>query len=143
MSFNFIGDRRMAAKLRRLSAKSSDLMLTGLALEAELVMTDSKKNYVPVDLGALRASGIVDKAVRRGKNLSVRLSYGGAAAAYALAVHEHLSRHSPPTWHGKPVRFGPSGGKGRGPKYLERPMRRAVRGLTARVARNVKQGFRG
>jgi hypothetical protein len=60
--------------------------------------------------------------------LRVELVFGGVTAAYAVAVHEHLSQFSPPSWvaaegAGNRVQFHPSG---RGPKYLERPMNEEV-----------------
>jgi hypothetical protein len=102
-----------------------------LRIEAEEIMTVSKRDHVPVDLGPLRASGTVGDVTRRGKTLSVPMQFGGASAPYALAVHEHPSDHSPPTWEGKVIEFSPTG---RGPKYLEQPMRDAQPELPKRLA---------
>jgi hypothetical protein len=51
----------------------------------------------------------------------VTLSFGGAADAYAIAVHETPSEHDPPTWtimyeHGGMIRWTSAG---TGPKFLE------------------------
>ena len=115
----------------------------GLYQEAELIMTDSKRNYVPVDHGVLRASGHVLPPVIEGNEISVHLTYGGAAKAYAVAIHEHLSAYSPWSWRraeskGRPVKFSPSG---RGPKYLELPFLAAARGLIARLGARMREAL--
>lgn len=89
---------------------------------AQTIMTDAKANYVPHDKGLLAASGTVDLPVIAADTIACSLQFGGAAAAYALAVHEHLSEHSPPSWQvaetsGAGVHFSHGG-----PKYLERPV---------------------
>ena len=63
------------------------------------------------------------------------MTFGGAAAAYAQAVHEHPSSSSPPSWKGKIIKF--RGGRQRGVKYLERPMRFHSIGMAGRIARGV------
>lgn len=130
--FTFKGIPELKRNLRKAQVNFATAMERALYKVAQDIMRESKKNYVPVDLGVLRASGFVDKPKRRGKELSVRLSYGGAAKAYALAVHEHPSRHSPPTWqnarHG--VRFQPAG---HGPKYLEMPVKKMGQQLPSRM----------
>jgi hypothetical protein len=53
---------------------------------------------VPVDTGALRSSGYVTTPYIVGKDVGVAIVYGGAAAPYALWVHEILENyHEPPT----------------------------------------------
>ncbi len=60
-----------------------------LRVSGEVIMAQSKSNFVPVDTGALKNSGRVGKLRKRGKStLTVSLRYGGAAAEYALEVHE-------------------------------------------------------
>lgn len=86
------------------------------------IMKRAKDEFVPVGDGDLRSSG---RTEIKGSGFSgvVTLSFGGPGASHALAVHEHISEHSPPSWvkaeeSGNPVVFSPSG---RGPKFLERP----------------------
>jgi hypothetical protein len=110
--------------------------MKGMKIEAEKIMTDSKKNYVPVDKGTLRQTGMVGDPVKSGDDITVTLGYGGAAAAYATALHEHPSDSSPPTWEGKELTFTKDG---TGPKYLERPLMKAVDGLKERIAERVKK----
>lgn len=151
--FEFKGIEKMSGKLKKIAANHPDRVAAALRIEGELIMTDSKRNYVPVDLGVLRSSGHVGPVTRGGKmgrEMSITLSYGGAASAYALAVHEHPSPHSPPSW--RKGKLGGKGGgrtgvrlggvvfnpRGRGPKYLEKPLKKALRGMAARVAKRIK-----
>lgn len=94
----------------------------GFALFAEgnRIMEDSKQ-VVPVDTGTLRNSGTVMPPQVSGGGVSVELGYGGLARDYALVIHE-----APREWNwSKP---------GTGPKYLERPVLAAARGLPRRLA---------
>lgn len=109
--------------------------LQAIKVEAELIMTDSKQNYVPVDKGTLRQSGVVGDPVRNGDEISISMGYGGAAASYALSLHEHPSESSPPTWEGKALTFTKPG---TGPKYLEQPLMKAVDGMAERLASRIK-----
>lgn len=134
MSFKLKGQKKMAQKLKAIADKAPDKAAGALRMEAEMIMTDSKRNFVPVDLGTLRSSGKVDEPKRRGKTIEIEMSFGGAASPYAEAVHEHPSTASPPTWKGAVVTFSPAG---RGPKYLEKPMRQAEKGMDKRLARTL------
>lgn len=139
-----ITDAALRRALRAAGARAPSAAAAAVLEEAERIMGDSKANYVPVDLGTLRASGSVAAPVLTARGASVTLGYGGAASAYALAVHEHLSGYSPPSWvaaeaSGNPVTFSPSG---HGPKYLERPLLAAARGAAERLARSMRRGLR-
>lgn len=96
-----------------------------LYLEAELIMTDSKQNFVPVDSGVLRNSGTVKKPVITSKDVTVVLGYGGPAASYAVVVHE----------------YPPNVGQGKN-KYLSRPLNKAERGLISRVTDTMRKRVR-
>jgi hypothetical protein len=53
------------------------------------------QRLAPVDTGALRSSGFVELPDVRGGGVKVVIGFGGAAAPYALIVHEDLSsRHT-------------------------------------------------
>jgi len=134
-SFKFKGASKMVRTLKDVLDRTTVDAEKALFIEGELIMTDSKRNHVPVDLGVLRSSGLVQEPERKGNQVTVRLGYGGAAAPYALAVHEHPSKTSPPSWQGKVIRFSPLG---RGPKYLERPFFGALRGMDKRLAKRMK-----
>jgi len=63
--------------------------------EATTVLNESKK-IVPVDNGFLKNSGKVEPPKISPKETSVEVTYGGAAAPYALYVHEDPdARHAP------------------------------------------------
>jgi len=69
--------------------------------EATTVLNESKK-IVPVDDGFLKNSGKVEAPEISPRETSVEISYGGAAAPYALYVHEDPdARHAP----GKTYKF--------------------------------------
>ncbi len=134
-SFEIHGIADMVNRLRMLSHNLPGRAAAALYSEAEAIMTRAKDEFVPVDLGTLRASGMVDPPVIEGATISVRLSFGGAAAAYALAVHEYPSGHNPPSWDkAAEVTFHP---EGRGPKYLEIPLREAAEDMAGRLAQKL------
>lgn len=90
--------RRSARKIERLAKEQGRALKhgSGLRLIGESVMTDvnaSRAGHgVPVDRGVLRSTGRTTGPDSAG---TVRLSYGGAAAPYALVQHERLDlRHT-------------------------------------------------
>ncbi len=87
------------------NAMISDLA-AGLKTCAEVVMTDSKDNYVPVVSGALYNSGFVEPPEFGRQKVLVRIGFGGGTTAYALRVHE-----APVSW-----------GQGKN-KYLTKPLK--------------------
>lgn len=100
------------------------LLASALSVEAEKIMRDSKE-LVPVDTGALRASGHVKAPEVSAGGVEVEMGYGGAASAYALIQHERLDYNHP------------SGQA----KYLEEPTLGAAVGLGARLARTLGRLF--
>jgi hypothetical protein len=94
----------------------------GLFVEGERVMTLSKRDFVPVDLGTLRASGHVQPPAVQGSRVSVTLGYGGAASAYAVVQHERLDFNHP---------------RGGQAKYLEAPVMQEAN----RINRNVSDAI--
>jgi hypothetical protein len=132
----FSGGAKFQARMARIARTfHDDEVANGLYRWAEGVMGMSKAEYVPVDLGNLSSTGHVEPPERSGRKVRVRLVYGGPAAPYALAVHEHPSRHSPPSWRGVAVTFNPAG---RGPKYLERPLMLKVRTARSELAELIR-----
>lgn len=118
----------IADRLRKDTAKA-------IRVEVEKIGSDADRNYIPVDQGTLRASKYIDGPRIEGNNIEVTIGYGGAAAAYAVAVHENPSEHDPPSWEGVQVDFHP---RGRGRKYLETPLRKAMPGMSDRIAERIK-----
>lgn len=131
MNFKLTGQDEMRRRLETIAKKVPDRIAEALNVEAEKISTDSARNYVPVREGVLRASRYVRNPEIKGREISVEIGYGGAASAYAIAIHEHPSRYDPPSWEGVTVGFSP---RGRGPKYLERPLKEAVKGMAERLA---------
>lgn len=84
----------LIANLKRLTQKFPEDVKKAVYLEAQIEMTESKRR-VPVDTGVLRASGEVSTPERHGDNVSVVLSYGGAANDYAIPVHENPDAFHP------------------------------------------------
>jgi hypothetical protein len=83
--------------------------------EATTILNESKK-IVPVATGNLRASGRVERPVTGKGRASVEITYGGAAAPYALIVHE-----VPPNTGGR-WGTGLTHAAGKSYKYLEMPV---------------------
>lgn len=83
--------RSAARKIGRLSRTLKRAAPSGLRIIGEEILTDVKASRpghgVPVDTGALRASG---RATGPRSDDSVLLSFGDAATRYALKQHEEL-----------------------------------------------------
>lgn len=75
--------------------------------EAAMLVFDDSQALVPVRYGALRASGQMIPPQSSGDATWVDIVYGGAAASYAVYVHENLTAH-----HAAPTQA----------KYLEQPL---------------------
>lgn len=132
ISLKFTGEKKMAQKIFALEKKFPGKARAALLFRGERVMTRSKNEFVPADKSILKNSG---RVVLERTGITVTLSYGGDAKAYALAVHEHLSPHSPPSWRNTTVRFSPSG---RGPKYLQKPLLEQQRTLAKDLASDLR-----
>jgi hypothetical protein len=91
------------------------ILAQAMYAEATTILNESKK-IVPVATGNLRASGRVERPVTGKGRASVEITYGGAAAPYALIVHE-----VPPNTGG---RWGTclTHAAGKSYKYLEMPV---------------------
>jgi hypothetical protein len=121
------GAAEMLATLRKIAEKFPDRVGAALYQEAQIEMTEAKRR-TPVDItpdaphpGQLRASGHVAPPVRRGRNISVTLSFGGAAQDYAIYVHEN------------PDAFHPVGQW----KFLESVLNESRSYMAVRIARRV------
>lgn len=94
--------------------------------EHELGMAEAKRR-TPVDTGTLRASGTVFPTEVSGSTLVSRGGFGGAAAGYAVIVHENLTaRH-------------PSGQA----KFYESALLDRARGAGARLAAGIRRRMGG
>jgi hypothetical protein len=82
---------------RRLPVK----VMQALEVEANLTIEESQV-LVPVMTGALKSSRFIGEPNMVGKDIGIIFGYGGAAAKYALAVHENPRS-------GKTGGWGPAG----------------------------------
>jgi hypothetical protein len=112
----------MIATLKKIASKFPDRVAAALYQIAQQILTEAKRRCpVASDGGVLRASGMVSEPVRDGRRISVVISFGGGAIAYAIAVHETMSPHDPPSWqrmyeNGREIQWTTPG---TGPKFLE------------------------
>lgn len=122
LPFELRGAKAMQRKIERIAKEYANRVERALRVEAELIITRSKRDFVPVDLGALRDSGHAENVRRRGRDLEVSLVYGDASAPYALIQHENPDfAHRVGSW-----------------KYLEIPLNEAIPGMDARIAAEVR-----
>lgn len=112
--------------LERYGERAEKAVAVELYQEAEGIMAQSKE-LVPVDTGALRASGHVGLPERAGGTIRVVLGYGGPAAPYAFKVHEDLEA------------FHDDGQA----KYLEMPIRQATAGMVQRIVAGMRRRLGG
>lgn len=118
-AFNVSGLVEMTQKLGGEGASFRQKLAAALYRRGEAVMTRSKEEFVPVDTGTLKASGMVRPPVWEGTNVvSVELVYGGPAAPYAVVQHETPTyRHRVGQW-----------------KYLETPLLEAAPSMAQDIA---------
>lgn len=121
------GVSEMVGTLKKIAEKFPDRVAAALYLEGQIEMTEAKRR-TPVDVtphaphpGQLRASGTVHEPERHGKNISVTLSFGGAAKDYAVYVHENPDAiHPVGQW-----------------KYLESVLNESRSSMAARLAKRI------
>lgn len=152
--------KTMRGQMQKIGAPQATLIMArAIYREAERIMADSRENYVPVDLATLKDSGHVKLPEIRGTVVVVTMGYGGAAAGYALFVHEGTGpavgqppfmppvdaiaawarRHGIPEEAAYPIARA-IGQRGLAPsKYLERPANAARRGMDKRLAADVNR----
>jgi hypothetical protein len=117
-----VNTRRFEQALQRYGQAQPSRAAGALYREGERIMTEAKRR-TPVDTGALRASGFVHPPVVTGQRITLLLGFGGAAAPYALIVHEDLqARHT----------VGQA-------KYLESVLHEALPGMDDRLAADLER----
>lgn len=138
INFKITGDKNLINKLNKMAGKNPKSVAKAIYGEATEIMSDSKNNYCPVDSSDLKNSGHVELPEIKGNNIIVKLGYGGAAAPYALVVHENPRS-------GKTGGVSPQGKKykrwakvGQW-KYLETPLVNAIKGMAERLAGSIKK----
>lgn len=88
------GQDRLVRALARAGEAALDGLQVAMVDEMEKVMEEAKLQ-TPVLTGTLRASGVVLPAERMGDQITVTAGFGGAAADYAVIVHEDLGANHP------------------------------------------------
>jgi hypothetical protein len=117
LNVTMTGKEQLLKNMQSLGTKGPRLMGKALFNEGHRIMTEAKK-ITPVDFGKLVGSGNVMKESVTPTGASVTLGFGGAAAPYAIFVHENLrARHTAPTTA----------------KYLETPLMAAASGMAERL----------
>jgi hypothetical protein len=139
MKVELKGVQKLLQNIDKANKQAMQAAKRAMYTEAQLAMTEAKLRC-PIEDGVLRSSGKVGTPVAEGRNMYVELSFGGAASAYAIAVHEHLSVHSPPSWkiaesHGNGVQWHTPG---TGPKFLESVLNERKPEMRDRLARRIK-----
>ena len=100
---------------------------------------------VPFDTGNLARSKVVTLPTLASKNAEGRIAFGGTAAPYAAVQHENLELWHPPKPPGKSKVGGNQGtgpvapGTGRGPKFLEYPMKALSKVIDRVIAKEMKK----
>lgn len=124
-------------KLQRLGPNAMRELGTALEQEAMQIVRVAK-DRVPQRDGELKRSIKHHDAEISGDAVSVTISAGdNLSAPYALAIHEHLSEHSPPSWrHLSPAQIDWNI-PGTGRKYLENPLNEAEPSLCGNLARRL------
>ncbi len=114
MSFVLSGIDQARRQLQ--SAPNLILSQAGEAIreEAEEILAAADP---PIVTGNLASTGVVSEPYRDGDTIAVDVAYGGPKAPYAVFVHESRS--------------------GRGYKFLEKPLRAAVKGMLGRLAKRI------
>jgi hypothetical protein len=154
---NITGFDKVAARLAQLAERQVEATDSFLRGEAESILAESQQ-LVPRDVGDLARSGRVEKpggrvsagGVGRGllpRDARGRFTEGGwqvvygrdgsDVEAYVEAVHEHPSKHDPPTWQGKTVHFTTGG-----PQFLSTPYRKHLSTIWVRLAANIRANLR-
>lgn len=88
------GSAQMIARIRSYAKNLTEQTGQALYAETELMATEVKRR-TPVDTGSLRAGIHVIGPEVEGRTMRTAIVAGGAAAPYALFVHEDLTAHHP------------------------------------------------
>lgn len=127
MSMDFTLDTKaITAKLGKLTDGIIPVIRQAMNEEAEITMARSKEDYVPVDTGNLRSSGQVETEIQ-GESVTTQLGFGGAAADYAIYVHEINKNYR----------------NGKQWKYLETPLKEDLPRINDGIAKAVEDFIEG
>lgn len=114
------GLAQVTAGLQALPDAVAGALQRGLEDEAGTIM-EAAIDQVPVDTGALRDSGRIERPQASGREVTIAFGFGGGDVDYAVYVHEDLQATH-------------TNGKA---KYLEDPALQAVAGMDDRLTRYI------
>jgi hypothetical protein len=132
-----LGAAQLRANLLAIAGAIPQTVAASLVAEADAILPVAKSRTPrSPGGGALRNSGKRHEPEINGPDISVTITFGDATTeAYAVAVHEHLSPSSPPSWQtGKPINWTEAN---TGPKFLEQPVLEARAGMAERHAKRL------
>jgi hypothetical protein len=119
------GAERLLSLVRAAQGDSATMQaLTQSVTDVAVQTLAESMRIVPVDTGVLKGSAGISKPTVTPDLVEVELSYGGAAAPYALIVHEDMTM---------------SHQAGKQAKYLETPVKR----MAPIFVRKVQEAFLG
>lgn len=121
----------MQGRLAVVRSKLVDESRQSVRAEGKTVFAETLRR-VPLDKGDLKGTGRIKDAQAKGFNVGVEIIYDGPQA---LAIHEHESPASPPSWKGKKLNFTTAG---TGVQYVGGPLREATSGMSNRIAGRIK-----
>jgi hypothetical protein len=131
--------KEMRVKLDRLKKSLPIEVEAALYTETQIEATECKKRCPvgpPPVGGHLRASIHAVKPQWEENRVFSLIACGGPSAPYAIAVHEHLSVHSPPSW--QPPTEVQWNVPGTGPKFIESVILESRKYMGQRVARRIE-----
>jgi hypothetical protein len=140
-TFTLRGVADLKRNLTDISRDTKSNLSIAAVEEAEMIAERSRNEFVPIREGNLASTIRVESGdLSQGRNelgqftsgsaIEVRIVAGDETTPQALAIHEHPSQFSPPSWEGVNVEFQPSG---RGPKFVERPLNESIGGMAERM----------
>lgn len=132
------GGDEMRRRIERLARQIPNEMAAALFQEV-LVEEKEMKRRCPSGPhgGTLRATITTNKPVVSGALISVTVEAGGPAAPYGIAVHEHLSEHSPPSWKHLGADEIDWNIPGTGPKFMSGPLFESAPFMAARLNKRI------
>lgn len=89
MAINITGINELRRALDLAGDLANKALESAMFLEQEAVIGEAQAR-TPVDTGVLRASGTVLSPKVSGSRIEVEAGFGGAAAGYAIPVHERM-----------------------------------------------------
>lgn len=116
-----VGQKELVAMLVDMEAKAAPALARALYEEGQLAFRQSQME-VPFRFGILKGSGRIYPPAIVGDEVEVILGYGGAAAQYAMVMHEGNHNFQ--------------GGKKR--RYLQDPVEQRVPGMDQRILKRLE-----